>query len=254
MAATLQTLIAGSCWSRTQTHAGNLRLRKSRRDLTDGRQGSLSVCLYQPGKQAGRAVEPTPVAPASPSFPPPPLIPSSFHSPSLTSRSRRELRHRREHPIGVSLSNEGGHHAPLLAPTESILGTYSPPHSSTPRGTEIPRLSLIPAHPQPPTFPLFDTPYERAMRLAPLSHGTPLHMHFTAGAFTFRACRIFLNKCFFNKHGRMYRRNCSAILHVLLRLGEKIGFPRSLGCRPFFSFRYLLLSNRCHHFLPTVGK
>jgi len=77
MAATLQTLIAESCWSRTQTHAGNLRLRKSRRDLTDGRQGSLSVCLYQPGKQAGRAVEPTPVAPASPSFPPP--FPPSFH-------------------------------------------------------------------------------------------------------------------------------------------------------------------------------
>jgi len=234
MAAT-ETLIAKGCWSRTQTHAGNLRLRKSRRDLT--RKTGESVCLSLSARQASKQVEPSNRHP-SPSLPfhslPRPLIPSSFHSPSLTSRSRRELRHRREHPIGVSLSNEGGHHAPLLAPAESILGTYSPPHSSSPRRTEIPCLPLIPAYPQPPTFPSFDTPHERTMRLAPLSHGTPLHMHFTAGAFTFRACRIFLNKCFFNKHERMYRRNCSAILHVAFAPGRENWISTVVGVPAIF--------------------
>lgn len=146
-------------------HTGGRRLSKSWYDLA--RKTGESVCLYQPGRQvepSGRRATPIsfipPPSPLPLPLPPyPPLIP--HHS------SCRELRQRREHPIGVSLSNEGGHHAPLLAPGESILGIHSPPHSSILRGVEIPSAPLS------PTAFSFDTPCERPMQLTPLT-GVPL--------------------------------------------------------------------------------
>lgn len=112
---------------------GGRRLSKSWYDLA--RKTGESVCLYQPGRQ----VE-SPYPRSIPIFPPlHPLSPLISHHSSC-----RELRQWREHPIGVSLSNEGGHHAPLLAPGESILGIHSPPHSSILCGVEIPSTPLAP--------------------------------------------------------------------------------------------------------------
>lgn len=105
-------------------HTPGSRLGKSRHDLA--RKTGESVCLSLSAGRAGRAFEPRRAT----------TLAILFHSPSFfrpsSLSSHRELRHRRKHPIGVSLSNEGGHHAPLLALGESILGIHSPPHSSTP--------------------------------------------------------------------------------------------------------------------------
>lgn len=130
-----------------------------------GRQGSLSVFISRAGRVAVPSLHPYLPSTPSPS-PSAPLI--SHHS------SCRELRQWREHPIGVSLSNEGGHHAPLLAPGESILGIHSPPHSSILCGVEIPSTPLAP---RALTLSLSYVLVQHSLRAADAihpSHGVPL--------------------------------------------------------------------------------